>query len=169
MHKFYIYSILEIIKLKNMMDQIISQEGYDKLKKELDELINIKRLEISSRIESAKELGDLSENAEYHEAKEEQAFNDGRIAEISILLKNLTIVEINNKKDEIAMGSKIVAESNGGKKQYKIVSFNEVDPTCGKISNESPLGRAFLGKKKGEDVVVNTPKGEMKYKIIKIE
>jgi len=152
-----------------MADQIISQEGYDKLKKELDELVRIKRPEISSRIESAKELGDLSENAEYQDAKEEQAFNEGRIIEISVLLKNLTIVDTNNKKGEIAMGSKIMAESKGERKQYKIVSFNEADPTCGKISNESPLGMTFLGKKKGENVVVNTPKGEVEYKIIDIE
>lgn len=152
-----------------MPDQIISQEGYDKLKKELDELVTVKRLEIAKHIASAKELGDLSENAEYHEAKEGQAFNEGRISEINVLLKNLTIIDTNSKKDEITMGSNITAENNGARKQYTIVSFNEADPSCGKISNESPLGMAFLGKKRGENIIVNTPKGEVEYKIINIE
>ena len=139
------------------------------MKNELDELVNVKRLEIAKRIESAKELGDLSENAEYHEAKEEQAFNEGRVSEINALLKNLTIIDADPQKDEITMGSNITAENNGEKKQYTIVSFNEADPLYGKISNESPLGMAFLGKKTGENVIVNTPKGEAEYKIINIE
>jgi len=151
-----------------MPDQIISQEGYNKLKQELEDLINIKRKEIAKRIESAKELGDLSENAEYHEAKEAQAFNEGRIAEINAMLKNVTVVEGGGDKNEVAMGSKITVKSNGEKKDFEIVSFNEVDPATGKISNESPLGMAFLGKKKGDKIKVNTPKGEVEYQIIKI-
>lgn len=151
-----------------MPDQIISQEGYNKLKQELEDLINIKRKEIAKRIESAKELGDLSENAEYHEAKEAQAFNEGRIAEITAILKNVTVVEGGGDKNEVAMGSKITVKSNGEKKDFEIVSFNEVDPQEGKISNESPLGMAFIGKKKGDKVTVATPKGEVEYQIIKI-
>ncbi|PIR13503.1 transcription elongation factor GreA [Candidatus Falkowbacteria bacterium CG11_big_fil_rev_8_21_14_0_20_39_10] len=152
-----------------MNDQIISQEGYDKLKKELDNLINVKRREIAERIESAKELGDLSENAEYHDAKDAQAMNDGRIIELSSLIKNLTIVANGGAKDEVAMGSKVTVSSKNGEKTYTIVSFNEADPVEGKISNESPLGVAFIGKKKGEKALVNTPKGEVEYKILKIE
>lgn len=152
-----------------MTDQIISQEGYDKLKKELDYFINVKRKEIAERIESAKELGDLSENAEYHDAKDAQAMNDGRIIELNSLIKNLTVVANGGPKDEVAMGSKVTVASKNGEKIYTIVSFNEADPQEGKISNESPLGVAFIGKKKGDKAIVNTPKGEFEYKILKIE
>ena len=151
-----------------MPDQIISQEGYNKLKQELESLINIKRKEIAKRIESAKELGDLSENAEYSDAKEAQAFNEGRIAEINTMLKNVTIVKSGGDKNEVAMGSKITVKTNGDKKDFEIVSFNEVDPLAGKISNESPLGMAFIGKKKGDKVSVETPKGQVEYQIVKI-
>lgn len=152
-----------------MSDQIISKEGYEKMKAELDNLVNVKRREIAQRIESAKELGDLSENAEYHDAKEAQAFNEGRIAELTATLKNVTVVENGNGNEEVSMGSTITIKNGGGEKQYTIVSFNEVDPSAGKISNESPIGLAFLGKKKGDKVIVNTPKGEIEYEIIKIE
>jgi len=152
-----------------MPDQIISQEGYDKLEKELDYLTVVKRREIADRIQIAKDLGDLSENAEYQDAKDEQAFNEGRIIEITNLIKNLTVVENEHKKNEIAMGSKILAEGNGKSREFTIVSFNEADPLTGKISNESPLGMAFLGKKKKDIIKVNTPKGEVEYKILKIE
>ena len=94
-----------------MADQIISQEGYDKLKAELDLLINVKRKEIAKRIQAAKDMGDLSENAEYSEAKDAQAFNDGRIVEITSMLKNLTVVANGAKKDSVGMGSKITLSS----------------------------------------------------------
>lgn len=149
--------------------QIISQEGYDKLKKELDHLINVKRKEIAGRIQTAKDLGDISENAEYNDAKEAQAFNEGRIIEVNSLLKNLTVVVNGGSKNEVAMGSVVTAEYNGQEKIFTIVSFNEADPSEGKISNQSPLGVAFLDKKKGDKVTVTTPKGEVKYKIKKIE
>jgi transcription elongation factor GreA len=157
-----------------MPEQIISQDGFNKLKEELDLLLNIKRREIADRIEKAKELGDLSENAEYHEAKDAQAFNDGRIIELQNLLKNLTVVESDghgNGNGKTAMGSKICVRNlkSGDEKDFCIVSFNEAAPAEGKISNESPLGTAFLGRKKGDEVTVVTPKGEMKYKIISIE
>lgn len=147
--------------------QIISEEGYHKLEEELHQLTTTKRREIADRIEKAKELGDLSENAEYSEAKEAQAFNEGRIAEVTSLLKSLTVVK-SHGKGEIGMGSKITAETNGQKKEFMIVSFNEADPLAGKVSNESPMGLAFLGKKTGDTVIVHTPKGDISYKIIKI-
>ena len=152
-----------------MPDQIISQEGYDKLKKELDERINVRRLEIAGRIETAKELGDLSENAEYAEAKDEQAFNDGRIGELATLLKNVTVVQNNHDKHKVSMGSSVTAEVEGKTKEFTIVSFNEANPGEGKISNESPIGVAFLDKKKGDQVTVNTPRGPVVYKIIGIK
>lgn len=152
-----------------MPDQIISQEGYDKLKKELAERINIKRLEIASRIETAKELGDLNENAEYAEAKDEQAFNDGRVGELTALLKNVTVVQSNGDKNKVSMGSRVTAMAEGKTKEFTIVSFNEANPSEGKISNESPLGVAFLGKKKGDKATVNTPRGQVIYKILGIK
>jgi len=152
-----------------MPDQIISPDGYDKLKKELDDRLNVKRLEIASRIEAAKELGDLSENAEYAEAKNEQAFNDGRVAELTTLLKNVTVVQNNHDKNKVSMGSRVVAETEGKIKEFTIVSFNEANPVEGKISNESPIGVAFLEKKKGDAIAVNTPRGQIVYKIIDIK
>lgn len=151
------------------MSQLISREGYDKLKSELEHLVKFKRREVAERIQRAKEMGDLSENAEYAEAKDAQAFNEGRIAELEATLKNVTVVDKNGGRDAVNMGSTVTVEINGGQKTYQIVSFNEADPLAGKISNESPLGMAFLGKRKGDEVKVNTPKGEMYYKIIKIE
>ena len=150
-----------------MTDQIISAEGYHKLEEEHHNLSTIKRREIADRIEKAKELGDLSENAEYADAKEAQAFNEGRISEVANLLKNLTVVK-NTSHDEVGMGTKVTVEVDGQKKEYTIVSFNEADPLAGMISNESPMGEAFVGKKVGEKVVVHSPKGDMTYKIVKI-
>lgn len=150
-----------------MTDQIISEEGYQKLEEEYRYLTTLKRREIADRIEKAKELGDLSENAEYADAKEAQAFNEGRVSEIANLLKNLTVVK-NTSRSEVGMGSKVTVEINGEKKEFTIVSFNQADPLNGLISNESPMGEAFLDKKVGETVVVHSPKGDMTYKIIKI-
>ncbi|HPY08410.1 MAG: transcription elongation factor GreA [Patescibacteria group bacterium] len=153
-----------------MNEQIISQEGYDKIKDELTYLTTIKRREIADRIERAKELGDLSENAEYSEAKDAQALNEGRVIELTNILKNVTVVQNVGSKNEVLMGSKVtVTDSKGQERKYTIVSFNEADPLEGKISNESPLGVAFLHHKKGDEVQVATPRGLMKYKIIKIE
>lgn len=152
-----------------MADQIISQEGYDKLKKELEFLTQEKRKEIADRIQKAKDMGDLSENAEYSEAKDAQAFNEGRIAEITQMLKNLTVVENGNSKTEVGMGSKVAVKCNDKEKIFTIVSFNEADPIEGKISNESPIGKAFTGAKKGDKIEVETPKGVMLYEILNIE
>ncbi|MFA6416934.1 MAG: transcription elongation factor GreA [Patescibacteria group bacterium] len=152
-----------------MNEQIISQEGYNKIKDELSYLTTTKRKEIAERIERAKELGDLSENAEYSEAKDAQALNEGKVLELTNILKNVTIVENGGPSGEVVMGSKVTVVSDGKEKQYTIVSFNEADPLNGKISNESPLGVAFLHRHKGAQVEVETPRGIVKYKITKIE
>jgi transcription elongation factor GreA len=152
-----------------MEEQLITKEGYEKLKNELENLLKVKRPEIAKRIEIAKELGDLSENAEYHEAKDSQAFNDGRIMEIQAILKNVKIVDSNGSKNKVSMGSTVEVKFNGEKREFKIVSFNEAEPSEGLISNESPLGLAFLGRKKDDEVEVNTPKGIIKYKILNIK
>jgi len=149
--------------------QLITREGLEKLKKELDYLKNTRRHEIAERIERAKELGDLSENAEYSEAKDEQAFNEGRVLEIEEVLKKLTVVENKSKGETIGLGSKVSVEYNGKQKEFSLVSFNEVDLEQNKISNESPLGQALIGKKAGDEVTVLTPSGQVKYKILKVE
>ncbi|PLX27930.1 transcription elongation factor GreA [Candidatus Parcubacteria bacterium] len=151
-----------------MTEQIITQEGYDKLKEELEFLKTTKRKEIAQRIQTAKDMGDLSENAEYSEAKDAQAFNEGRIAEITHSLKNLTIVKNGESKGSVGMGSKIKVKANDKEKEFVIVSFNEADPLTGKISNESPLGQAFLNKEKGTKVSVETPRGTVEYEILEI-
>jgi len=152
-----------------MSGQIISPEGYEKLKKEYEYLTTEKRREIAERIQKAKDMGDLSENAEYAEAKDAQAFNEGRIMELKQMLKNLTVVENGGSKGEVSMGSTIKVKSGDKEKEYTIVSFNEADPGEGKISNESPMGQAFLGKKKGDKAKVQTPKGETEYEIMDIK
>ena len=152
-----------------MNEQIISQEGYDKLQDELNFLITNKRKEIAERIERAKDLGDLSENAEYSEAKDAQALNEGRVLELTNTLKNVTVVQRDNSSDQVAMGSKVTVKIGDKEKIYTIVSFNEADPINGKVSNESPIGVAFLHRKKGDSIEVETPKGLVKYKILKIE
>ena len=152
-----------------MNEQIISPEGYDKLKDELTYLSTVRRKEIAERIERAKELGDLSENAEYSEAKDAQALNEGRILDLTNTLKNVTVVEHENSCEKVVLGSKLTVKIDHQEKHYTIVSFNEADPINGKISNESPIGVAFLEKKKGDSVEVETPRGIMKYKILKIE
>jgi len=150
--------------------QIISQEGYNKLKEELEYLSTVKRRDIAERIEKAKELGDLSENAEYSEAKDAQALNDGRIAELMGTLKNVTVVgNVSHNDNSVAMGSTVLVKAGDVEKEYTIVSFNEANPSEGKISNESPIGMAFLSKKKGDEVTVTTPKGIVKYKIVAVK
>jgi len=128
-----------------MSEQIITQEGYDKLQDELNYLSLIKRREIAERIERAKDLGDLSENAEYSEAKDAQALNEGRILEITNILKNVTVVNNEGGHEDVTMGSCVTVKCDGKEKKYTIVSFNEADPINGKISNESPLRGGFLG------------------------
>jgi len=152
-----------------MNEQIISREGYEKLREELNFLSTVRRREIAERIERAKELGDLSENAEYSEAKDAQAMNEGKVLELMNTLKNVTVVDRIAGSDEVTMGSAVTVKSDSGEKQYTIVSFNEADPMAGKISNESPIGVAFLHRRVGDVVEVETPRGTMKYKIMKIE
>ena len=130
-----------------MPEQIITQEGYNKLKEEHDFLSLVKRKEIAERIERAKELGDLSENAEYSEAKDAQALNEGRIIELSATLKNVTIVNSVSDGDHIVMGSTVTAKVDGKEKEYTIVSFDEAEPLDGFISNESPFGVTSIAKR----------------------
>ncbi|KKQ92257.1 MAG: Transcription elongation factor GreA [Candidatus Azambacteria bacterium GW2011_GWA2_39_10] len=147
----------------------LSQEGIETLKKELQELKTKKRQEIAKRLQEAKDLGDLSENAEYFEAKEAQSLNENRIAELEELLKNAVVIKTPSAEDVVRIGSTIETKSNSNTEVFSLVGSAEAKPQEGKISNESPLGRAFLGKKAGDEVEVKTPGGIVKYKIIKIE
>lgn len=148
--------------------EYISEEGLNKLKKQLDDLKTVKRQEITERLEEAKKMGDLSENAEYTEAREAQEFNEREIAELEELVKKAVVIGKPKDKDEIQIGSTFVAKSHGKEHEFTIVGSEEADPVSGKISNESPLGKSFLGNKKGDEVKVKTPKGEVKYTIEKI-
>lgn len=153
----------------NEQNTFITAEGQEKLKQELDELKNVKRREISERIQEAKELGDLSENAEYVEAKNEQAFIEGRIQEIESILKHATIIKQSKKhSSHVEVGSKIKIEDEKETKEYYIVGSNEADPANGRISNESPIGQAFLGKKVGDIIEISVPQGNKKFKIVAI-
>jgi len=152
----------------NSDEQLITQEGFDQLKAELHNLKNVRRHEIAERIERAKELGDLSENAEYAEAKEEQAFNEGRIIDIEDPLKKLTVVTAGEGGGVIDLGSKATVSVNGTQKEFTLVSFNQVDPGQNKISNESPIGDALMGHTAGDEVSVNLPSGKVIYKILKV-
>lgn len=145
----------------------LTAEGLEKIKAELSSLKN-KLHEVAERIEKAKELGDLSENAEYHEAKEDFAFTQGRIQELEIIIMRAQIVP-RSHQDIVSIGSVVKVKSDKGREsEYAIVGSNEADPLHGKISNESPLALAFLGRKKGDRVEVKTPTGSMGYQILDI-
>jgi transcription elongation factor GreA len=147
----------------------LTREGYDKLKHELEGLVHVKRKEIANRIQEAKELGDLSENAEYQGAREEQAFNEGRIEEIEGILRTAIIIDEKAKKKEIVqVGSSVVIKSGNQEKSIHLVGSNEADPAQGFVSNVSPLGQAILGKSVGEKVSVEAPKGVVEYEITQI-
>lgn len=150
------------------MPQYLSQEGYEQHKQELEDL-KFKRQDIANRLEEAKALGDLSENQEYISAKEAQAFNEGKILELEQLLREAQVIEKNRQYSSVQVGATIEVQGNGKKQTFVIVGSEEADPAQGKISNESPLGNAFLGHKVGENVEVSTPAGQVKYKIISID
>ena len=147
----------------------LTREGLEKLQTELDNLVRVRRKEIASRIQEAKELGDLSENAEYQEAKNEQAFNEGRIEELENTIKHAVIIQENKKQSGVVqVGSTVKISINGTESVFQIVGSNESDPMNGKISNESPIGRALLGKKINEIAKVATPKGEVEYTVAQV-
>jgi transcription elongation factor GreA len=152
----------------NTKTQYISEEGLAKLRAELEDLVNVRRGEIAQRIHDAKEHGDLAENAEYEDAKNEQAFVEGQIQRLEALVKNATIIDGNHGTDHVQIGSTVKVDGSDGKEVFTIVGSTEASPREGKISNESPVGRALLGKHKGESVVVHVPAGDFSYKILDI-
>jgi len=152
-----------------MKPNYISKEGLENLKKELHYLETTERKELSEKLAKAIAFGDLSENAAYHEAKESQSFLEGKILELKSAIKNAVIITENKNKDCVSIGCRVELNLNGEKIKFQIVGAQESNPSEGKISNESPLGRALLGRRKGEIVDVDAPSGKIKYKIEKIE
>jgi transcription elongation factor GreA len=147
----------------------LTAEGEKKLRAELAELTGPRRDELAQRLRSAIQMGDLSENADYHKAKEDQGFLEGRIQEIEYILRNAIIVE-KSHSDVVTVGSHVtVQEEDFDPETYYLVGAKEADPRNGKISNESPIGRALMEHKVGDVVEAETPGGKLRFKILKIE
>ncbi len=147
---------------------LMTAEGLEKLKSELKELTEVRRPEVVNRIKEAKALGDLSENAEYSSAKEDQSFIEGRIEELEQTVKQAKVVAA-GKSGTVGIGSEITVEIEGDKDNYEIVGPTESDPAKGRISIDSPVGQAVLGHKAGDKVKVQTPDGAVDYKIISVK
>jgi transcription elongation factor GreA len=149
-------------------EQYLTEEGAAELRRELEDLVNVKRLELAVRLKEAISQGDLSENADYHDAKEQQAFLEGRILYLEALLHSAVIVSdsAGKKVSMVRVGVEVtVQEGNDPPEVFHIVGAAEADPRAGKISNESPLGRALMGHKVGDKVKVAAPAGELVFKI----
>jgi transcription elongation factor GreA len=147
----------------------LTQEGEKRLRAELAELTGPRREELSQRLRSAIQMGDLSENADYHKAKEDQAFLEGRIQEIEAVLRTAVIVE-KASTDIVTVGNKVtVQEENFDPEVFHMVGAKEADPRNGRISNESPIGSALMNHKVGDVVEAETPGGKLRFKILKIE
>ena len=152
------------------MAKLVTEEGLKKIKEELENRKTKVRQKIADSIKEAKEQGDLSENAEYSEAKHQQAENEARIAELEFMQKEARVVTYDaNVTGVVQMGSKVSVKMSGCEMDFQIVGSNEASPAELKISNESPMGKAFMGKKKGDEVDVDTPVGKKKYKILDVK
>jgi transcription elongation factor GreA len=151
---------------------ILTPEGYEKLKQEIDYLSNEKRREVAERIRIAREFGDIAENAEYDDAKNEQMLLEHRIATLEERLRDARVIEKKDiAKDVVSVGSKVKLRDVDAKQtvEYHIVGSAEANPSENKLSNESPVGKAIIGKKKGETVEVAAPRGSLKFKILEIK
>lgn len=147
---------------------LLTPEGLQKLKEELDHLVSERRQEIIERIQEAVAHGDLSENADYAQAKEEQAFVEGRIQEIEEIIRNAEIIH-HVDSDVVNIGSGVKVKIDGKEYSYTVVGSNEANPKEGRISNESLVGRALMGRKKGEKIDIQTPAGKKVYEIVKVD
>ena len=150
-------------------ETFLTPEGYQKLEEELDLLKNVRRPEVAAAIHEAKMDGDVSENAGYEEAKRQQAFLEGRIITVETMLKNAALIEANGPSDTVVLGARVtVVEDGFDPETYTIVGSAEANPGDGRISNESPLGRALIGRKEGDTVAFETPGGQVQMKLISI-
>jgi transcription elongation factor GreA len=147
----------------------LTPEGAARMRAELDELVGVRRPEVIARIRAAKELGDLKENADYTAAREEQSFLEGRIQAIEARLRTATIVEAPAAGAHIGLGSVVTVESDGEDHRLTIVGSSESDPGAGRISSASPVGRALLGHRPGDEVVIATPAGDQRYRVVAVE
>jgi len=151
---------------------VLTKEGYTALKKEIEELSTTRRREVAERIKTAREFGDIAENAEYDSAKNEQAMLEARIAKLEERLAAARVIEKRDiSKDVVSVGSTVRLRDVDAKQtvEYRIVGSAEANPAELKLSNESPVGKAIIGHKKGETVEVTTPRGSLKYKILEIK
>lgn len=152
-----------------MSPSFLTSEGYQKLQEELEYLRTQKRQEVANRLHEAMEGGELIEDAEYEAAKNEQAFVEGRIQELEILLANARVIEENSNVDVIQVGAKVTIQENGSDPEvYTIVGPVEANPRNGRISNESPLGRALMDRRAGDEVEVEAPGGSFRVQILKV-
>lgn len=147
---------------------LLTPEGLEKLKKEIYDLKTVRRKEVAGRIETAKALGDLSENAEYQEAKEESAWVEGRILELEDMFARATVIK-ETPADRVSVGRTVIVKTKDGERAFAIVGANEADPIHGRISHGSPLAAALLGKHVNDEVEVRTPGGIQQFTIIRIE
>lgn len=154
-----------------MTDQtFLTREGLKKLEEELEHLRTVRRAQVAERLHNAQEDGELIENAEYEDAKNEQAFVEGRILTLEAMLSNAVIIKDNGPDGVVALGSKITVKENGGRPEvYMLVGAAEASPKEGRISNESPLGRALLGRRVGDEVKVNAPAGTLSFRVVAID
>ena len=155
-----------------MKEVVLTREGYTALKKEIEELSTTRRREVAERIKIAREFGDIAENAEYDSAKNEQAMLEARIAKLEERLASARVIEKRDiSKDVVSVGSTVRLRDVDARQtvEYRIVGSAEANPAQLKLSNESPVGKAILGHKKGETVEVTTPRGSLKYKILEIK
>jgi transcription elongation factor GreA len=156
-----------------MPTKFLTREGFQKLQDELDHLRTVKRQEVAERLHEAMEGGELIENAEYEAAKNEQAFVEGRIQELEMILASARVIDEKGKKEKgdlVQVGSLVTIKEDGSSSEkYSIVGAAEANPREGKISNESPIGKAILNHRAGEEVNVEAPGGTYKVKIVKVE
>lgn len=147
----------------------ITQAGYDQLKTELDDLINRQRPANIARLQHARAMGDLRENSEYSASKEEQGLIEGRIQELQQLIENSVVIDTSDRGNTVQLGSEVIVEVNGKKDTYYIVGEYEADPMNKKLSQSSPIGKALLDTKVGDQVSVDVPVGKMTFKILEIK
>jgi transcription elongation factor GreA len=150
---------------------LISKEGLGKLEEELEHLVNVRRPQVAERIRAARDFGDIAENAEYTDAKNEQSLVEGRIQTLEAMVRNAVLIEDGARADKgvVDVGATVKVRSEDGEESYSIVGPAEADPLAGRISNESPLGRALLGHKAGEEVAWTMPNGQAsRVKILKV-
>ena len=152
-------------------ETFLTSEGLAKVEAELGQLRTVRRQEVARRIQKAKELGGTVDNAEYDDAKNEQAFVEGRILTLETMIKNAVLIpDERTSSERVEVGSVVTVVNVQGKTQkYVIVGSTEADPAQGKISNESPVGKALLGRKVGEEAEVTTPSGTVRFSVVKIE